>query len=162
MASLLTIPCISGISSPIWADCCHSLLSPHQLCVVDLNLLQGREGAAHRLVLFTLLTGVLLSSRMISVDITSAQHAADSTAVSHSDDIMAGLQLTTIFIINESTEFFVNESACFFWSVTCQEIDLSINTMSRKPRTTFLKNWYFVQRLGLVHFRNYFRTKTKG
>lgn len=29
-------------------------------------------GGAHRLVLFTLLTGVLLSSQMISVDITSA------------------------------------------------------------------------------------------
>lgn len=34
---------------------------------------EGGRWGAHRLVLFTLLTGVLLSSQMISVDITSAQ-----------------------------------------------------------------------------------------
>lgn len=55
-------------------------------------------GGAHRLVLFTLLTGVLLSSQMISVDITSARRTADSTAVSLLDDVV-GLQLTIIFII---------------------------------------------------------------
>lgn len=44
----------------------------------------GREGGekAHRLVLFTLLARVLLSSTMISVSITSARHLLDSTAVS--------------------------------------------------------------------------------
>lgn len=40
------------------------------------NPLEEREGTTHHLVLFTLLCGVLMSSPMISLDITSAQHAA--------------------------------------------------------------------------------------
>lgn len=59
----------------------------------------GEGGGSSRLVLFTLLTGVLLSSQMISVDITSAhhpafQHTLDSIAVSPLNDSIVGLQLT--------------------------------------------------------------------
>lgn len=43
---------------------------------------EGGGSSAHRLVLFTLLTGVLLSSLMISVDITSSQHTVDLRAMS--------------------------------------------------------------------------------
>ena len=83
MASLLIVPPISGISSPVRADHCHSMLLPHQLRPVGLNLpREGGREKAHRLVLFTLLARVLLSSTMISVSIPSARHLLDSTAVS--------------------------------------------------------------------------------
>ena len=48
----------------------------------------GREGGAHLQALFTLLTGVLLSSHMISADITSVQHTLELRAVLLLDDIM--------------------------------------------------------------------------
>lgn len=94
MASLLTVQPISAISSPVQAERGHSvLLPPLALSGGSEPPAGGRvEELAQRLALFTLLTGVLLSSPMISAAITSAPHSADSSALSLRSDIMEGMQ----------------------------------------------------------------------
>lgn len=59
---------------------------------------EGR-GRAHHLVLFTLLTGVLLSSHMISADITYAHHhTVDVITNSHLNDITVAQELRILYL----------------------------------------------------------------
>lgn len=77
MATVLVIPSVSGITPPVQVGCCHSLLCPPLLTLSGRypEPSAGRGGTTHHLVLFILLCGVLMSFPMISLDITSAQHA---------------------------------------------------------------------------------------